>query len=193
MVLSMRPIRNACLVLLLGVLIWGPAESAAQAVDKFAQGQDERARRAAVEQYRQAYGQSVAACEPGEAFADLDANNVRARLYNTGQLFRGSGGVLYEVPKGSNVQSIFASGIWIGGMAGDELRMAAATYAQGGEDYEFFPGPLDLDGNVLETFSSRTADSADVIEWIVERGRPVDAGGGGTATARRASALTTKT
>jgi hypothetical protein len=34
-------------------------------------------------------------------------------------------------------------------------------------------GVVDLDGNVLESFSSRTADSADVIEWIVERGRPL--------------------
>jgi hypothetical protein len=34
-------------------------------------------------------------------------------------------------------------------------------------------GLVDLDGGVLETFSSRTADSADVIEWIIERGRPL--------------------
>jgi len=30
-----------------------------------------------------------------------------------------------------------------------------------------------LDGEVLETLSTRTADTADVIEWIIERGRPV--------------------
>ena len=34
-------------------------------------------------------------------------------------------------------------------------------------------GVVDLDGGVLETFSSRTADNADVVEWIVEQGRPL--------------------
>ncbi|MFB6105201.1 MAG: DUF460 domain-containing protein [Halobacteriaceae archaeon] len=32
---------------------------------------------------------------------------------------------------------------------------------------------VDLDGHVLEVWSSRTASVADVIEWIVDRGRPV--------------------
>ncbi len=31
----------------------------------------------------------------------------------------------------------------------------------------------DLDGELLDVWSSRTADTADVIEWIVEHGRPV--------------------
>ena len=34
-------------------------------------------------------------------------------------------------------------------------------------------GIVDLDGEPLETWSSRTADMAAVIEWIIERGRPV--------------------
>jgi hypothetical protein len=32
---------------------------------------------------------------------------------------------------------------------------------------------LDLDGNVLDVLSTRTADMAAVIEWIIERGRPI--------------------
>ena len=32
---------------------------------------------------------------------------------------------------------------------------------------------VDLDGHLLDVLSTRTADTADVIEWIVERGRPV--------------------
>jgi predicted RNase H-like nuclease (RuvC/YqgF family) len=32
---------------------------------------------------------------------------------------------------------------------------------------------LDLDGNVLDVLSTRTADTAAVTEWIIERGRPV--------------------
>ncbi len=31
----------------------------------------------------------------------------------------------------------------------------------------------DLDGTLLDVLSTRTADTADVIEWIIERGRPV--------------------
>ena len=31
----------------------------------------------------------------------------------------------------------------------------------------------DLDGSVLDVWSTRTADTADVIEWIIEHGRPV--------------------
>lgn len=31
---------------------------------------------------------------------------------------------------------------------------------------------VDLNGSVLDVFSSRTADTADVTEWIIERGRP---------------------
>ncbi|QCJ46945.1 DUF460 domain-containing protein [Haloprofundus sp. MHR1] len=30
----------------------------------------------------------------------------------------------------------------------------------------------DLDGNVLDVYSSRTDDTADVVEWLIERGRP---------------------
>jgi hypothetical protein len=32
---------------------------------------------------------------------------------------------------------------------------------------------VDLDGAVLDVHSTRTADTADVIEWLIERGRPV--------------------
>ncbi|GAA0295024.1 DUF460 domain-containing protein [Halarchaeum salinum] len=32
---------------------------------------------------------------------------------------------------------------------------------------------VDLDGHLLDVLSTRTADTADVIEWIIERGRPV--------------------
>jgi len=34
-------------------------------------------------------------------------------------------------------------------------------------------GVVDLDGRVLETWSSRTVDTAGVVEWIIEHGRPV--------------------
>jgi predicted RNase H-like nuclease (RuvC/YqgF family) len=34
-------------------------------------------------------------------------------------------------------------------------------------------GVVDLDGEVLETWNSRTADMAETVEWIIDRGRPV--------------------
>ena len=34
-------------------------------------------------------------------------------------------------------------------------------------------GVVDLDGNVLDVLSTRTADTAEIIEWIVEHGRPL--------------------
>ena len=34
-------------------------------------------------------------------------------------------------------------------------------------------GLVGLDGRVLDVWSSRTADTADVIEWIIEHGRPI--------------------
>ncbi|HEX7070254.1 MAG TPA: hypothetical protein VF190_05595, partial [Rhodothermales bacterium] len=89
----------------------------------------------------------AAVCDQGIATVQLDVNNVRADLYNTGQLFYPAGPG-YEVPKGSGNHAVFATGLWIGGLADGELRMAAATYAQFGEDYEFFPGPLNDDGSV---------------------------------------------
>ena len=86
-------------------------------------------------------------CTPGAATATLDANSVRAQVYPTGSLFYGpDGGAQYEAPKGSGLSSIFASSLWVGGKVNGDLRMAAATYADFGADYEFFPGPLAEDG-----------------------------------------------
>ena len=85
-------------------------------------------------------------CEPGMAEAYLDANNVRARIPNNGGLFwRGSPHV-YEVPKYGNANAIFAASLWIGGLVDDEVRIAATCYGP----WEFWPGPLDAEGNPPE-------------------------------------------
>jgi hypothetical protein len=76
----------------------------------------------------------------GESY--LDINNVRARIFNNGNLFwRGSPHV-YNVPKGGGAQAIFTGGIWIGGNVGGQLRVAAARYG----NYHFWAGPLDDNG-----------------------------------------------
>ena len=85
----------------------------------------------------------VGTCRPALGEAYLDINNVRARILNNGNLFwRGSPHV-YNVPKGGGAQAIFTSGIWIGGNVGGQLRVAAARY----QDYHFWAGPLDENGN----------------------------------------------
>jgi hypothetical protein len=79
---------------------------------------------------------------PGNRFARLDANNVNAAIHHTGDLFWDLvGGPLYEVPKGSQVHSLFAANMWIGGISsGGQLRLAANTYRQTGTD--FWVGPV---------------------------------------------------
>ncbi|MEM1096416.1 MAG: T9SS type A sorting domain-containing protein [Bacteroidota bacterium] len=91
-----------------------------------------------------ARAQQVGTCQSGEADADLDVNNVRARLYNNGGFFwRGSGNV-YTVPKEGEVSAIFAAGLWFGAEATDgTLRFSGVRYGP----WEFWPGPLDENGS----------------------------------------------
>ncbi len=91
----------------------------------------------------EAQAQSISNCERalGEAF--LDINNVRARILNTGGLFYRGEPHVYEVPKGSGSNAIFASGIWLAGEVGGQLRATATRYGE----WEFWAGPLDENGN----------------------------------------------
>ena len=82
-------------------------------------------------------------CPRAEGEAYLDAGNVRARILNNGGLFWRLEPQVYEVPKGSGLNSIFTSSIWIVGQVGGQLRAAATRYGE----WEFWPGPLDQDGN----------------------------------------------
>ncbi|MCB0853460.1 MAG: hypothetical protein KDD63_14640, partial [Bacteroidetes bacterium] len=81
-------------------------------------------------------------CLPPSASAQLDINNVRCLLHNGGDMWWDlTGDARYEVPKGSNRHSMFASSLWIGGVdEAGQLRVAAKTYRQSGLD--FWPGPL---------------------------------------------------
>lgn len=86
---------------------------------------------------------TVANCAPPTASITLEINNVRARLLNGGDLWWGNNG--YEIPKGSNLNSISAGAIWLSALdnAGN-LHTAGQTYRQRGID--FWPGPLDTFG-----------------------------------------------
>ena len=74
----------------------------------------------------------------------LDINNVKAPIAADGGLFQyGTSGT--EVPIGSGKTTLYSSALWIGGYdAGGQLKMAAQTYRQNGND--FFPGPIDTTG-----------------------------------------------
>jgi len=82
---------------------------------------------------------------------DLEINNVRARLLGGGDMWWDLSDGRYIIPKvdpavEDEVSSIFAAALWIGGKdAAGNLKMAAQTYRQEGDD--FWPGPLDENGN----------------------------------------------
>ncbi len=104
------------------------------------------------------YRNALLPLQQSESCGDfLDINNVSARLDLSGSMFWDEVGTArYEVPKGSGLNSIFADGLWIGGMDNSSnLHIAAQTYRQSGED--FWPGPLDT--------TNATVDSATVAQY----------------------------
>ncbi len=132
-----------------------------------------------------------AVCNTGSAAVDLDANNVRARLFNNGHLFWKGSGNIYTVPKTGNANAIFASGIWLGGMVGSEMRFAGTDYGP----FEFFPGPLDDQGNPpadcspydriysitkddMDAFEAGEPHTSDIEDWPWQLGAPVVDGDG---------------
>ena len=85
-----------------------------------------------------------AQCGSAEGFTTLDINAVRAGLLTSGDLWWNGIDAVYEISTGTGVDpdAMFAGALWIGGVdAGGQLRMAAQTYRQSGND--FWPGPLD--------------------------------------------------
>ncbi|MCB0397691.1 MAG: T9SS C-terminal target domain-containing protein, partial [Flavobacteriales bacterium] len=83
----------------------------------------------------------AAACDPPSAQTDLDINNVRARVLSGMDMWWDFNTAKYEVPKGSNKNSLFAGSLWLGGVdAGGQLKVAAQTYRQRG--WDIWPGPL---------------------------------------------------
>lgn len=88
-------------------------------------------------------------CVRGKAEIDLDINNVRAHLLNSGDLWWDRNTARYEVPKltTQQIQSgqrrltpLFAGSIWISGKVAGNLRLAGLTYSTNGN--QFWPGPI---------------------------------------------------
>lgn len=104
-------------------------------------------------------------CQPAQAQSDLNINNVRATILGGGDMWWDLNQARYEVPKGSNRHSMFAGALWLGGVdEGNQLKLAAMTYRQRGNDY--WPGPLSTDG--LATVTKDICDRYD-RHWIIYR------------------------
>jgi len=83
-------------------------------------------------------------CAPALAENYLYINNVRARILNNGNLFWSGDPFVYEVPKRGGASAIFSASIWVGGLVGGDLRVAAARY----RNFHFWPGPLNDDATL---------------------------------------------
>ncbi|OZC03809.1 hypothetical protein BSZ36_12925 [Rubricoccus marinus] len=132
----------------------------------------------------------------GTAEADLDINNIFARVFNTGSLFFGNtttNGDGYLAPKASENSPIFASGIWVGGKINGDLRVAGSRYS----NFNFWPGPLGNDGRPVNpnncsaydeiysvtrtniaNYEAGLAETGDLEDWPFEIGAPVIDGDG---------------
>ncbi len=86
-------------------------------------------------------------CIPGSAHAVLDVNNVRAHLFQSGAMFwKGSGPSGYIVPKDSSpsISSIFAGGVWIGGIQSNNIKTAATQFGISNNIVDWYPGPIEF-------------------------------------------------
>ena len=89
------------------------------------------------------------ACNTSESEAELNINNVRARLLGGGDMWWDLDDGRYEIPKVDpasgleSVSSIFAGSVWIGGFdPSGSLKIAAIDY-RNAQTNEWWPGPID--------------------------------------------------
>jgi hypothetical protein len=101
-------------------------------------------------------------CLPATQQRDLDVNNVRTTILNGGDMWWNLSNARYEIPKVQTGQvskhSLFSGALWIGGVSNGNLKLAAQTYRQGGND--FYPGPL------VNGIASITADRCKEFDKI---------------------------
>lgn len=86
----------------------------------------------------------TAGCVQDLGSAIFNVNNVRCRIMDEGDMWwnPGTNNPVYFVPANGDINAQFAASLWIGGYdAGNQLKEAAMTYRQNGED--FWAGPID--------------------------------------------------
>ena len=83
-------------------------------------------------------------CTQDLGAAIFNINNIKCRIMDEGDMWwnPGTGCPVYLAPANSTTNAQFAASLWIGGYdAGNQLKEAAMTYRQNGED--FWAGPID--------------------------------------------------
>jgi hypothetical protein len=117
-------------------------------------------------------------CAPTTAIIDLDINNVRTSIMVGGDMWWDLNSAKYEVPKGSGKHSFFAGALWAGGLdAGNQLKLAAMTYRQVGND--FWGGPINQ--NIVD-ISPQTCNDYDQ-HWKITQQEVLDFINTGVASA----------
>jgi hypothetical protein len=101
------------------------------------------------------WAETRAVCRPGITETDMQVNNVRARLRTGGDVWWDGNNGLYIVPKPAPgqpaVSSIFAGGVWVGGQdIGGNLKLAGVTYRSLTNSFDWYPGPLNENGETDE-------------------------------------------
>ncbi|NNM94548.1 MAG: hypothetical protein HKL88_03685 [Bacteroidia bacterium] len=97
-------------------------------------------------------------CPVDQGAAFLAINNVRARIMDEGDMWWNPAENLqqYFEPSNGNVSPEFAGALWVAGLdQGGQLKVAAMTYRQNGED--FWAGPLDTIASQLNESLSECA------------------------------------
>jgi len=100
-------------------------------------------------------------CLPATAQRELSVNNVRTTILNGGDMWWNLSSARYEIPKivlpgQVSKHSLFAGALWIGGISNGNLRIAAQTYRQNGNDY--YPGPLSIGTASISADRCKTFD-----------------------------------
>ena len=119
-------------------------------------------------------------CVKPVAQIDQDINNVRARLTTGGDVWWDRSDGKYIVPKpleagDKEVSSIFAGGVWLGGIQEGGYKVAAQQYGNGNADSrDFWTGPLNP--SIDPTLQGTTADSicSDWDRFWVVTGAEID-------------------
>lgn len=88
--------------------------------------------------------------------SQIEINNVKANVLGDGTSYypgdENASCPIWEVPQGGGVGTVFQHALWLGGMKGDSLHLAAMRLGQGGRDY--WSGPLRTVDATTELMSS---------------------------------------
>ncbi len=102
-----------------------------------------------------------------QAFAELDINEIRARVHSTGLIGPDlvNGTSAFVVPSANSAPLLYSSGLWLGGLSPDnQLKLAA--HLNGTDPQQFWPGPLTNDGSA--TITPQVSAQYDQV-WKVEQ------------------------